>query len=75
LGFVSTHYGATGIFIVEAILCFAAVAVLALMKIDVKKEKSQHWRSSPSSSISVATPFGASFSRLWRASVTHQGTK
>ncbi|EDY5877860.1 MFS transporter, partial [Salmonella enterica subsp. enterica serovar Stanley] len=41
LGFVSTHYGATGIFIVEAILCFAAVAVLALMKIDVKKEKSQ----------------------------------
>ncbi|HCT0763299.1 TPA: MFS transporter, partial [Salmonella enterica subsp. enterica serovar 1,4,[5],12:i:-] len=37
----STHYGATGIFIVEAILCFAAVAVLALMKIDVKKEKSQ----------------------------------
>lgn len=39
LGFVSTHYGATGIFIVEAILCFAAVAVLALMKIDVKKEK------------------------------------
>ncbi len=41
LGFVSIHYGATGIFIVEAILCFAAVAVLALMKIDVKKEKSQ----------------------------------
>lgn len=39
LGFVSTHYGATGIFIVEAILCFAAVAVLALMKIDVKKKK------------------------------------
>lgn len=39
LGFVSVNYGATGIFIVEAILCFAAVAILMCMNVDAKKEK------------------------------------
>ncbi|MCX0189089.1 MFS transporter, partial [Escherichia coli] len=41
LGYVSTHYGATGIFIVEAILCFIAVAILLSMKIDNKKDNAQ----------------------------------